>query len=304
MQADLEIEIRDLRLPGSTFQDAATLMTHLRPKNTPSLQYLEAALAKNVGRGIPKQPSGRPVPGKDLTLLAHGKGGICGPLQKGKQLTLKHSKPPKCALPVDQYEGSIERKSPARVYDQTLGSTFHRMPRGWWLSAPSDESFLCISKYVREHLIEQQRAYRTFQFEKVVWKSKFRGRLSASEHPTVEIGNPPVFKGTPDVWCPEDLLIGALNTCLMFPFPYRMGRRQLGVLAYQSSAQGTLEHRDGKHRVTRITVQPRISLKDDHDMEAAREAINDTVDSCMISNSILASVQVDPQFDAPLKPAQ
>ena len=55
--------------------------------------------------------------------------------------------------------------------------------------------------------MEQQRAYRTFQFENVVvWKSEFRGILSASEHPTVEIGNPPVFKGTPDVWCPEDLI--------------------------------------------------------------------------------------------------
>ena len=51
-------------------------------------------------------------------------------------------------------------------------------------------------------------------------------------------------------------------------------------------------------------VQPRISLKSGHDMEAAREAIKDTVESCMISNSILATVQVDPQFDVPLKPAQ
>jgi organic hydroperoxide reductase OsmC/OhrA len=77
----------------------------------------------------------------------------------------------------------------------------------------------------------------------------------------------------------------------------------LEVLAYESSAQGTLEHRDGKHRVTRIVVYPRISLKSGNDMAAAREAIKDTVDSCMISNSILATVQVDPQFDLPLKAA-
>lgn len=76
------------------------------------------------------------------------------------------------------------------------------------------------------------------------------------------------------------------------------------MLAYESSAQGTLEHRDGKHRVTRIVVQPRISLKSGHDMEAEREAIKDTIESRMISNSILATVQVDPQFDVPLKPAQ
>src|SRR6476646_1118339 len=153
--------------------------------------------------------------------------------------------------------------------------------------------------------MEEKKAYRSFQFENVVaWTSEFRGTLSASERANVEIGNPPVFKGTPDVWCPEDLLIGALNACLMLTFLYQMQRRKLEVLAYESSAQGTLEHSNGKHRVTRIVVQPRISLKYGQDIEAAREAIKDTVDSCMISNSILASVQVDPQFDAPLKPAQ
>lgn len=87
-------------------------------------------------------------------------------------------------------------------------------------------------------------------------------------------------------------------------FLYQMQRRQLEVVAYESSAQGTLEHRDGKHRVTRILVQPRISLKSGDDVEAAREAIKDTVDACMISNSILAAVLVDPQFNTLLKPAR
>ena len=153
--------------------------------------------------------------------------------------------------------------------------------------------------------MEQKKTYRTFEFGNVVaWQSEFRGTLSASGHPDVEVGNPPVFKGTPDVWCPEDLLIGALNACLMLTFLYQMQRRKLEVLAYESRAQGTLEHRDGKHRVTRIVVQPHISLKSSDDMEATREAIKDTVDSCMISNSILADVQMDPQFDAPQRPAQ
>lgn len=153
--------------------------------------------------------------------------------------------------------------------------------------------------------MEQKKSYRKFEFGNVVaWKSEFRGTLSASGHANVAVGNPPAFKGTPDVWCPEDLLIGALNACLMLTFLYQMQRRKLEVLAYESSAQGTLERRDGKHCVTRIVVHPRISLKSGNDMVAAREAIKDTVDSCMISNSILATVQVDPQFDLPLEPAQ
>ena len=151
--------------------------------------------------------------------------------------------------------------------------------------------------------MKQNKTNRSFQFENVVaWESEFRGTLSASGHQNVGVGNPPVFKGTPDVWCPEDLLIGALNACLMLTFLYQMRRRKLEVLAYESSAQGALEHHDGKHRVTQIVVQPRISLKSGQDTEAAREAMKDTVDSCMITNSILAKVQVDPTFDVPLKP--
>lgn len=148
--------------------------------------------------------------------------------------------------------------------------------------------------------MEQKKNYRTFEFGNVVaWQSKFRGTLSASGRPIVEIGNPPAFKGTSDVWCPEDLLIGALNACLMLTFLYQMQLRRLEVVAYESSAQGTLEHSDGQYRVTQIAVHPHISLKSSDDIEAARQAIKDTVESCMISNSILATVQMNPQFDAP-----
>ena len=77
--------------------------------------------------------------------------------------------------------------------------------------------------------MKQKNTHRTFQFENVVaWESAFRGTLSASEHPNVEVGNPPVFKGTPDVWCPEDMLIGALNTCLMLTFLYQTAPPKIG----------------------------------------------------------------------------
>jgi organic hydroperoxide reductase OsmC/OhrA len=138
--------------------------------------------------------------------------------------------------------------------------------------------------------MEEKKQYHTFHFENsVAWKSGFRGTLSASGHPAIEIGNPPAFKGTPDVWCPEDLLIGALNACLMLTFLYQMQLRKLAVVDYESSAQGTLEHKDGKYRVTRIA---------ENDLEAAREAMKDAAESCMISNSILALVQPDPEFNA------
>ena len=83
-------------------------MTHLRPKNTPPMQHFETALAKNLGRRIPKQPFRRSVPRNDLALIAHAKGGIGGPLKEGKQLTLEHSKNPQMHIGADHYAGSIE----------------------------------------------------------------------------------------------------------------------------------------------------------------------------------------------------
>jgi organic hydroperoxide reductase OsmC/OhrA len=139
--------------------------------------------------------------------------------------------------------------------------------------------------------------YRTFQFENTIaWKSGRRGLLSASQHPDLEVGSPPAFKGDPDVWCPEDLLIGALNTCLMLTFLSVSHRRGLQVVAYESSAHGTLEHSEGKYCVTQVKVHPVVLLNAATDFALAQEAIQETLESCIITNSIRATVEMIPQF--------
>ena len=110
------------------------------------------------------------------------------------------------------------------------------------------------------------------------------------------MGSPPAFKGDPDVWCPEDLLIGALNSCLMLTFLSVSRRRGLQVVAYESSAQGTLEHIEGQYRVTRVEVHPVVLLNADIDFAPAREAMQETLETCMITNSIRATVDLIPQF--------
>jgi organic hydroperoxide reductase OsmC/OhrA len=145
--------------------------------------------------------------------------------------------------------------------------------------------------------VENKTTYRTFQFENTIaWKSGRRGLLSASQHPDLEVGSPPAFKGDPDVWCPEDLLIGALNTCLMLTFLSVAHRRGLQVVAYESSAQGTLEHSNDQYRVTRVKVYPVVLLNAEADFALAREAMQETVESCIITNSIRAAVELTPQF--------
>ena len=87
-------------------------MTYFRPKGPPPVQYLETTLAQYLRRGIPKQSSGRTVPGKDLALLAHAKGGIGCPLQKGEQLTFEHPQTPKRVLVLTGTNGLLKQTSP------------------------------------------------------------------------------------------------------------------------------------------------------------------------------------------------
>lgn len=142
-----------------------------------------------------------------------------------------------------------------------------------------------------------QTRYRTFQFHNTVeWKSGGRGIMSASQHPSLEVGSPPEFKGTPDVWCPEDLLIGALNTCLMLTFLALAHHKNLEVVGYKSVAHGTVENSSGKFRVTRVIVQPRVTLNGEAAVEVARSLIKETKETCMVTNSIVATVDLAPEF--------
>ncbi|HET8667519.1 MAG TPA: OsmC family protein [Terriglobales bacterium] len=153
--------------------------------------------------------------------------------------------------------------------------------------------------------MEEKKTYRKLQFENTVsWTSGRRGSLSAAEHPSLEVGSPPAFNGAPDVWCPEDLLIGALNTCLMLTFLAVARRRDVPVVAYESGAQGTLEHseepgggRGGrKYRVTRVKVRPMVSLPEGANLAAAEEVTRETLASCIITNSLSATVEFVPEF--------
>jgi organic hydroperoxide reductase OsmC/OhrA len=140
-------------------------------------------------------------------------------------------------------------------------------------------------------------ANRTFNFRNSIrWIGARRGTMTNSEHEPIEIGSPPEFKGTPDVWCPEELLIGAVNTCLMLTFLTFAGRRQLGICTYESGAEGTVENRDGKYRVTRIRVQPVVSLNREIDIRVAQEVFREAKEACIISNSVVAEVDLAPQF--------
>ncbi len=145
--------------------------------------------------------------------------------------------------------------------------------------------------------MEAKKTYKSFRYKTaLVWKSSRRGVVSALGKPGVEVGSPPEFKGEPGIWTPEDMLVGALNTCLMLTFLAFAYSKGLEPIAYESDAEGLLENVEGKYRVTEVSVRPTVVLRSQADLGAAREIMDKVEANCFISNSITSKVKLSPQF--------
>ena len=102
------------------------------------------------------------------------------------------------------------------------------------------------------------KTYKSFHYSNsLVWDSARRGHTSAPGKPDIEIGSPPEFKGEAGVWAPEEMLVAALNACMMLTFVAFAQGKRLAFVAYESAAEGLLENVDGKYRIVEVSVRPK-----------------------------------------------
>ena len=142
-----------------------------------------------------------------------------------------------------------------------------------------------------------KRAYKSFHHKaETTWSSARCGMLSAVRRPNIVVGSPPEFKGEPDVWAPEELLVGSLNTCMMLTFLTLAQARGLTPVGYESEAEGLLENVEGKYHITEVAVRPHVTLKSDAELEPARKTMEGVEAHCFIANSINARVTLTPEF--------
>jgi organic hydroperoxide reductase OsmC/OhrA len=140
-------------------------------------------------------------------------------------------------------------------------------------------------------------AYKSFRYKaNTAWSSARRGTLSALGKPNIVVGSPPEFKGEPDLWAPEELLVGSVNTCMMLTFLTLAQAGGLTPVGYESEAEGLLENIDGKYRITEVAVRPRVSLKGKAELARAREIMENVEAQCFISNSIKSKVTLTAEF--------
>jgi peroxiredoxin-like protein len=128
----------------------------------------------------------------------------------------------------------------------------------------------------------------------VTWSEQRKGVISCAGKPDVEVATPPEFKGHEGIWSPEDLFVASANICLMTTFLAVAERAGLAFSVYESTAEGRLELVDGKFQFTAITIRPSITLKSGDDVEQTKELLEKAERNCLISNSMKATVTLEP----------
>lgn len=127
------------------------------------------------------------------------------------------------------------------------------------------------------------------------WLGGKAAQLSSFGKPILRVASPPEFRGEPNVWTPEDLIVAAVETCLLMTFTSIAAKRGIDFEAYYSEAVGLLYFTKEHYRFTRIEVKPTIIVREEAQVEAALKAIEDAHKDCLIANSLSSEVVIDPE---------
>lgn len=130
----------------------------------------------------------------------------------------------------------------------------------------------------------------------VAWK---HGRLGVVTAPAVddafEVATPPPFSGgLENHWSPEHLFTAAVNTCFMTTFLAIAENSKLAFQAFACAADGVLEMVDGKYQMTHVKLMPEVVITNEADATKAGRALEKAEKACLISNSINATVSLQP----------
>lgn len=106
-----------------------------------------------------------------------------------------------------------------------------------------------------------------------------------------------VFRGDPDRWNPEELVIAALAQCHMLSYLHVAALDGIVVVDYRDSASGTLLQEGDGGRLIEATLRPVVTLAAHHtDEDAGRAAAlhHRASELCFIANSVSFPVGHDP----------
>lgn len=104
--------------------------------------------------------------------------------------------------------------------------------------------------------------------------------------PILNVSAAKAFKGDPELYNPEDLLLSSLVSCHMMSYLYVCTQNGVEILEYTDNAEATLEvSADGSGRFTEVRLYPKVKIRNTNQIELALELHKKANQLCFIANS-------------------
>lgn len=122
-----------------------------------------------------------------------------------------------------------------------------------------------------------------------------RHEISAEGKPVIAGSSDPAFRGEPDRWTPEDLLVASLSQCHLLWFLHLAADSHVTVTDYADDAYGTMQlNPDGSGQFTEVVLRPRV-LVASPEMVAPAQQLHERVHAlCFIARSVNFPVRPKP----------
>ena len=123
------------------------------------------------------------------------------------------------------------------------------------------------------------------------WNSGYEGTMFFGDKANFEFATPPEFHGPVGFISPEELFVASAQACALTTFIARTKKAGIGILSYESRAEGTLEKVEGTRMFTTIVIKSRI--KTDGDKETVKEIVKQVEKGALVFNSMKTKVTID-----------
>ncbi|MGJ1283566.1 OsmC family protein [Sphingobacterium spiritivorum] len=110
----------------------------------------------------------------------------------------------------------------------------------------------------------------------------------------IEASSDPAFRGDPQRYNPEELLLSSVSSCHMLWYLHFCTQHNITVLTYTDQPEGTmLENEDGSGYFTGIILCPQIEIAEEDKVELAKDLHHKANTYCFIANSLNFKVEHD-----------
>jgi organic hydroperoxide reductase OsmC/OhrA len=119
--------------------------------------------------------------------------------------------------------------------------------------------------------------------------------VTADGKPSLEGSADRAFRGDPDRWNPEELLVAALSQCHLLSYLHVAVNSGVVVTGYRDAAVGTMtQTRDGGGHFVSVTLRPMVEVADAAQADLAQSLHAEASAQCFIASSVNFPVLHEP----------